>query len=552
VVDSRVTSSPPDGVAEASHHARGRASGEGRGRGLGTLAATLLAGLAGVAAALSFEPVHWVWLLPLAVAGLTLLCVGRRLRSGFWLGFVFGAAFMLVLLPWVRVIGAYAWIPLSLIEALFYGIAGLATAAVAGRVVRLPGWPVWAACSWALLEALRAIVPFGGFPWGRLAFAVEDTPVAPAFAYVGAPGVTFLVALVGTTLAWAVLRARRTPVRAVAGLAAAAVLACAAAVWPWQATSAHNHRVTVAAVQGNVPGEGLEAFAERRVVLNNHVAATQALARRIKSGQVPRPDLMVWPENSSDIDPYTDLLARTDIGDAAAAVGSPLLMGAVVGDRANTGWFNRAIVWSAKGAPGAYYDKIHPVPFGEYIPLRSLLAPRVKALNQIPNDMVRGKRPGVLRVGPARVGVLMCFEVAYDGLLRNVVNDGADVIAVPTNNATYTGTGQIEQQFAMSRLRAIETGRYVVVASTNGISGIVAPDGHVVVQAPQRRQVVLERQVELIHGRTPAIVLGPWPEIALSAVSVLSVLAALAFGYRRRARAGADSSRRRRAAEREA
>ena len=246
------------------------------------------------------------------MAGLTLLCVGRRLRTGFWLGVVFGAAFMLVLLPWVRVIGVYAWIPLSLIEALFYGIAGLATAAVAGRVVRLPGWPIWAACSWALLEALRAVVPFGGFPWGRLAFAVEDTPVAPAFAYVGAPGVTFLVALLGTTLAWALLcvraahRSGRSP-----GWSAAAVLACAAAVWPWQATSPHDRRVTVAAVQGNVPGEGLEAFAERRVVLDNHVAATQALAKRIRSGQARRPDLMVWPENSSDIDPYTDL-ARPD------------------------------------------------------------------------------------------------------------------------------------------------------------------------------------------------------------------------------------------------
>ena len=228
-------------------------------------------------------------------------------------------------------------------------------------------------------------------------------------------------------------------------------------------------------------------------------------------------------------------------------------MGAVVGDRANTGWFNRAIVWSAKGVPGAYYDKIHPVPFGEYIPLRSLLAPRVKALNQIPNDMVRGKRPGVLQVGPARAGVLMCFEVAYDGLLRNLVNHGADVIVVPTNNATYTGTGQIEQQFAMSRLRAVETGRYVVVASTNGISGIVAPDGHVVVRAPQRRQVVLERQVELIHGRTPA-------DRARSVAGDRPVDRLRAFRARRRSWSAivavlapdGDSSRRGQVAEREA
>jgi apolipoprotein N-acyltransferase len=385
-----------------------------------------------------------------------------------------------------------------------------------------------------LLEALRSLVPFGGFPWGRLAFAVEDTPVAPAFAYVGAPGVTFLVALVGVTAAWSVLRVRRTPVRAVAGLAVAAVLACAAAVVPWQATRSGDPRAVVAAVQGNVPGKGLDAFAERRLVLDNHVQATEELARRIAAGEARRPDFMVWPENSSDIDPYTDPSAQAAIAGAATGVGAPLLMGAVVGDRVNSGWYNRAIVWSSTGEPGAYYNKTHPVPFGEYIPLRSVLAPRISALQQIPTDMVRGTEPGVLQVGTAQAGVLMCFEVAYDGLLRGLVNDGADVIVVPTNNATYTGTGQIEQQFAMSRLRAIETGRYVVVASTNGISGVVAPDGSIVERAPQRQQVVMEQSVALLSRRTPATVLGPWPEIVLAGLAVLAVVAAPLLRRRRR------------------
>jgi apolipoprotein N-acyltransferase len=508
------------------------------------LARTVAAAVAGVAAGLAFEPYHLVYLLPVAVAAVTLLCVGRRLRSGFWLGFVFGTAFMLLLLPWLRVIGVYAWIPLAVVEGLFYGVAGLATSALSGPAVRVRLWPVWTACAWVLLEALRAAVPFGGFPWGRLSFAVADTPVAPALAYVGAPGVTFLVALVGTTLAWAVLRVRRTPVRAVLAVAAALVLACGAAAAPWPATRSTDPRVTVAAVQGNVPGEGLDAFEERRLVLDNHVEATQKLAARIDAGEAPRPDFMVWPENSSDIDPYTDRSAEVDIGDAAAAVHAPLLMGAVVGDRANGGWFNRIIAWSATGRPGAYYDKIHPVPFGEYIPLRSLLASRIPALRQIPNDMVRGTHPGVLTVAGARAGVLTCFEVAYDGLLRALVDDGARVIVVPTNNATYTGTGQIEQQFAMSRMRAIETGRYVVVASTNGISGILAPDGHVVARAPERRQVVLERDISLISRRTPASVLGRWPEVALSTVSLLTVLGAVLAARRRSRRPGAHPASR--------
>jgi apolipoprotein N-acyltransferase len=131
----------------------------------------------------------------------------------------------------------------------------------------------------------------------------------------------------------------------------------------------------------------------------------------------------------------------------------------------------------------------------------------------------------------------MCFEVAYDGLLRDLVDGGADIIVVPTNNATYTGTGQIEQQFAMSRLRAIETGRTVVVASTNGISGVVAPDGHVVARAPERRQVVLDQDVTLVSRRTPATVLGQWPETALSALAVLALLVALVARVTRRRRA---------------
>ena len=507
------------------------------------LVRTLAAALAGVGAGLSFEPYHWAYLLPVCVAVLTLLCTvsrpspepdsrARDARRGFWLGFVFGAAFMLVLLPWLTVIGSYAWVPLAIIEGLFYGLAGLATV----FVVRLPAWPLWAAASWVAVEALRASFPFGGFPWGRLAFATEDTPVAPVLAYVGAPGATFLVALVGTTLAWAVLVARRSPVRAAIGLVGAVVLATFAAVAPYPHTIPGQtpRRITVAAVQGNVPGVGLEAFAERRAVLNNHVAATQALARRIDAGKAPRPDLVLWPENSSDIDPYADLGANVAIADAARAVRAPLLMGAVVGDRVDSGWYNRAILWSANGTPGAYYDKTHPVPFGEYIPLRSLLAPLVPALDQIPSDMVRGTRPGVLKTAGTRVGVLMCFEVVYDGLLHGLVRDGADLIVVPTNNATYTGTGQIDQQFAMSRLRAIETNRYVVVASTNGISGVIAPDGHVVARAPEQRQAVLEQRLPLTTRTTPATEMGPWPERALTAISAISVIVALLLGYRRR------------------
>jgi apolipoprotein N-acyltransferase len=207
----------------------------------------------------------------------------------------------------------------------------------------------------------------------------------------------------------------------------------------------------------------------------------------------------------------------------------------VVGDRAHRqGWYNRAILWSPQGRPVGTYDKIHPVPFGEYIPLRGLLAPRIPALDQIPADMIPGTRTGVLAVDGTRVGILMCFEVAYDGLVHDLVDDGAGFITVPTNNATYTGTGQIEQQFAMSRLRAIETARYVVVASTNGISGIVAPDGRVVARAPERTSAVLDEQVLLLGSRTPAVRFAGLLELLLAAAAVIAGTTGLVLGYRRR------------------
>ncbi len=498
------------------------------------LARTLTCAVAGLAAALAFEPYHWVLLLPLAVAALSYCSVAGSLRRGFWLGAVFGAAFMLVLLPWLQVIGWYAWLPLALVEGLFYGLAGLATAAVS----RLRWWPLWAASSWVLVELLRGSVPFGGFPWGRLVFATEDTPVAPWIAWAGPAAVTAVVALLGTTLAWAALEVRRVRARALLGAAAACALAVAPGLDPVAPAAAAptGPNVRVATVQGNVPGKGLEAFAERRAVLDNHATATERLAERIQAGTARQPDLVVWPENSSDIDPYADASARSEIADAARAVHVPLLMGAVVGDRPDDGWYNRAIVWSADGQPGAYYDKTHPVPFGEYIPLRGFLAPRIPALDQIPSDMIAGPSPGLLQVGPARVGVLMCFEVAYDGLVRDLVRGGAGLLVVPTNNATYTGTGQVEQQFAMSRLRAIETGRYVVVASTNGISGVIAPDGHVVDRAPERRQAVLEDAVTLRSGLTAGVRLGPWVEGVLVATSLISLTTGLLLGYRRRSR----------------
>jgi apolipoprotein N-acyltransferase len=493
-----------------------------------------LAAASGLAAAASFEPVDLPVLLVPAVAGLSLAVRGSRGRPGFGAtfgaGLVFGLAFMGALLPWLQVIGVDAWIGLSVLQASFFGLLGV----VLSRLERLPWWPLWAACCWVAVELLRSVVPWGGFPWGRLAFATIDTPLAAATRFVGTSGTSFLVALLGCTLAWLFLDGRRHRGRAVAAAAGVLVLAAAPAVLPTGLPAPDaGETVRVAAVQGNVPGEGMDAFSERRAVLDNHVRATLDLADRIGSGRSEPPDFVLWPENSTDIDPYEDDTVYSDIQGAVDAVRVPTLVGAMVsGPDESIDVLNQGIVWEPVTGPSDSYSKTHPVPFGEYIPMRSQLARLFERLDQIPRDMVPGTEPGVLDLAGTTVGDIICFEVAWDGIVHDVVDGGAELLVVQTNNATYMGTGQVEQQFAISRLRAMETGRYVVVVATNGVSGIIAPDGSVVSRAPVRETAVLEEDVPLRTEVTPGVRLSRWLEAGL----VLAALGALLVGVLRQRR----------------
>lgn len=224
-----------------------------------------------------------------------------------------------------------------------------------------------------------------------------------------------------------------------------------------------------------------------------------------------------------------------DISAAVTDIGVPTLVGAMVGGPGPIDVENQGIVWmpaseTSAGGPGQSYSKMHPVPFGEYIPMRKFLAQHIKRLDEIPRDMVAGTRPGLLSMAGVPVGDVICFEVIYDDLVRTVVDQGAELLVVQTNNATYMGTGQVDQQFQVSRLRARETGRYVAVAATNGISAIVNPDGEAIASAPKKTTTVLVEEVRRLRGITPSVGLGRWPELALTAVAA----AAVAFTFRRR------------------
>jgi apolipoprotein N-acyltransferase len=505
-------------------------------------ARTALAALAGAALVPAFPPYDLWPLSLLSVAALALLTHGRTGRQGAWTGLAYGAPFFALLLRWLHVVGWDAVFGLAVIQAVFLAVLGAGLAVTS----RLPLWPLWGACLWVAEEWARDRVPFGGFPWGRLAFANTASPFTPLAALGGAPLVTFAVALCACLAAAAcraVLRARRAAraggsarrgaARAAAALGLAGLVTSAGWAVPVPTTAAET--VDIAVVQGNVQQPGMDFLGRPMMILENHVEATLGLARRIEEGKTPRPDLVIWPENASDLDPYRYPEAGARIEEAVRAVGVPVLVGALVDHPRKEGYVeNQGIVWDPRTGPHASYTKQHPVPFGEYVPFREQLSKVITRLDRVPRDFWPGDHTGVLQVGPARLGDVICFEIAYDEIVRDTVNDGARALVVQTNNATYGRTGQPEQQLAMSRLRAVEHGRAIVTAATSGISAVVAPDGTVVQRTEEFTRDVLTARLPLRDGTTVADRLGAGPEWGLAMVGVLSWAGAWIAGRRAR------------------
>jgi apolipoprotein N-acyltransferase len=461
---------------------------------------------------LAFPPADLPWLALPAVALLTLVCRHATARRGALLGLLHGLALFLPLVEWAATTaGPAALVALALLQAAFFALLGAALAVA----TRAPGWPLWTAALWVGEEALRDRLPFGGFPWGRLAFSQGDSALTPLVALGGAPLLTFVVALLAGALAWSVLAVRRLPV--VLGAVALAVGAAALVPLP---TDGEQFRVAV--VQGNVPRLGLEFNAQRAAVLRNHVSATRGLAADVRAGRQAQPDLVVWPENSSDIDPFSDPDAYDLIDAAVRDVGVPVLVGAVLqgpGDKIS----NAGVVWDPVTGPGKRYVKRHPVPFGEYIPYRSLVRRITTKVDLVPRDFAKGNEVGVLDVGPVRVGDVICFEVAYDDVVRDAVTGGGRLLVVQTNNATFGRSGETEQQLAMGRLRAVEHGRTLLVAATSGISAVIAPDGELLDDAPVFTRKVLVHDVPVRDDHTLATRVGVWPEALLATTGLLGL-----------------------------
>jgi apolipoprotein N-acyltransferase len=512
-----------------------------------SLRAPLAAIVAGLALLVAFPPYGLWWLAPVSVALLTLATHGRRIRAGLGLGALTGAVFFTPLLHWTNTqAGWLPWLLLCGSQAAYLALLGGGLAYTSRLAAR---WPLLAApvtgVLWVAQEALRDRTPFGGFPWARLAFSQEDSLLLRLAAIGGAPLVTFGVALAGGLLAAAALsyadpagpagpqRSWRYP----AGCAVAlAVLFGLAAVVPIGTPA--GRPVQVAFVQGNVPRLGLDFNAQREQVLRNHVAGTEDLARRVAAGQVPQPDLVVWPENASDVDPVDDPSAGDLITAAARTIHAPILVGSLLWGPGD-GIRNVGLVWDPDRGLVETYVKRHPVPFAEYVPLRALARKITTKVDLVRADFVAGKRPGVLTVGPATVGDVICFEVAYDDIVRDTVTGGGQLIVTQTNNATFDDD-EAGQQMAMVRLRAVEHGRDALMVSTVGRSGFITTDGRVHAETTFNTPAAEVRAVHLRATRTLATKLGAGPEYLLLAVAFAALVGAAIHGRIRRSALAAD------------
>jgi len=495
--------------------------------------------LAGLLLCVSFPPTGWWWAAPPALALLTWVLVhpGTTLAGGFGYGLLFGLAFYLPLLPWISgLVGAGPWVALALMEALFPAVFGL----FAVLLARLPVWPLWLACLWSMQEWLKSSVPFGGFPWGVTAYSQSNGPFLVLARLAGAPAVSFAVMLLGTSLCALVVeivrsfgesRGRRAAgvhlMLPAAGVCAVLLVTALAVPGVRRTASAVDDEptVTVAAVQGNVPRLGLDFNSQRRAVLDNHVRQTLLLAADVKAGRAPQPIFVIWPENSSDIDPIANGDAARQIDLAARTIGVPILVGAVVArpeaTEDNPAASNTVIVWDPVTGPGERHDKQIVQPFGEYLPWRSFFS-RLSSYAGRAGYFVPGSGTGVVTAAGVPVGVATCWEVIFDRALRQSVRNGAQVLTVPANNATFD-QAMSEQQLAFAKLRAVEHGRDLIVAGTTGISAAIAPDGSEKARTAFFSPAYLDVQVRLRTAQTPATRWTPAAQWLLVAAAVAAI-----------------------------
>jgi apolipoprotein N-acyltransferase len=480
----------------------------------------------------------------LALVPLLLAVETARPRLAGALGYLAGLTFFGLHLLWIAEFlswtGAVAWLAwgaLSAVEAAFVA-AFFALVPATRRLghLRLLVLPA----SWATLELVRAHQPLGGFPWGLLALTQHDGgPLLPLARVVGGYGVAALIVAVNLAVAFWLRALLAAPAPAAAGwwarlggwrraavlvglplLLAGLVPARALAPAPPPPSGPPLDLVVVQA--GLRGGHGLDLGRTTQEVFANHARLTERLA--LTPG--PPVDLVVWGEGAADQDPLASPERLAEVAEAAGAARAPILLGATT--RADQRHFaTEALLFTPGGQLADRYRKRRLVPFGEYVPFGGVLGRLVPATREgVPFDKVPGTRLDPLVVDGVGVGTLICWESAYPEDARQLTGDGAGILLVMTNNASFGDGPGSRQHLAAGQLRAVEEGRSVVQAAVTGISAVIGPDGRTSSQTRLYQQATLRAGVQPARGLTPYTRWGRAIEAGLLAVAVAGVLGA--------------------------
>ncbi len=483
--------------------------------------------------AISFYPGMFfgLFLIVLAIRGTGFL-------KAFWLGLIAGFSFYGLVLIWLTTyLGPIPWFALCFAESVFFGVSTAVIAVVWKYIntLRLGSWKniVLAFTIGGIYtgrEFVASHFPFGGLPWARVGLSQAENYLAKWAWGIDIAGLSWLIVFATSLGAVTFISAlpqgsglARRFKNWIPTLVVWVILFCVPAVFDLPHPTSEGS-LRVAAVQGNA-NAGLFAHNPPGSILDKHLRVAKKL---IDSGKAKGVELMVWPENSADLDPINVLDENIKV---TKFVNEDLKAPLLFGNKTfrGTDYFNEVDLWNPNVGLTDWYDKKRPVPFGEYVPYRSFfmsLAPDMIGL--IGWDMSPGTRDGVFDVKDnVRVGSLICFEATIDELGYDLVDDGAKAIMIQTNSSDFGKSEQGVQLAGISRMRAIVTGRTVVAISTVGLSGIYTPDGQVVRELPMFTPAAMVADISLRSDRTPAVIYGRYIEPTAFFFGIAAFLIAL-------------------------
>ena len=480
----------------------------------------LVAVVAGLLVAFSLPPWGW-W--PLAYAGVALFATHKPTsnRARFMFGTMFALAWLAPGMAWMWFLTAPGYVIAALLFSALHGIAAMITGAVTDQDKhRALVGPL----AHTLAEALRFSFPFGGVPLATLAISQAASPLASVVRVGGPLLLTYVVLQIGFLLAN--LSETKTPKRSVHALVIAVVVVAILPIAGSIAPHGHNigRALNIAAVQGGGPQGTLAINTNSRDVVIRHLDATQQIAGGSASTDNSL-DLVIWPENVIDVNSFSSSVERTEVAAEAARLDAPFLVG-ITEDLDNRFFTNAQVVVNTDGSLGDRYDKVRRVPFGEFVPMRGLLEAIGAPVDRIPRDAMAGHDTAILRAADTIIAVVISWEVFFAGRANEGVERGATLLVNPTNGSSYTGTVLQTQQIASSRLRALETGRWLVQVSPTGFSAFISPSGQVFNRTGISEQRVITREVQLRSGRTIYSHLGDMPLVLIMIASLLALLIA--------------------------